>query len=376
MVSKYLRMAAMALCALGGFVHPAFFIPAAILALSLISTTTPRDFHEEQRPKPESSSIKRVTFRAEDDPDWQKPYLLACESPAESSFLIAMIEGFSLKPQLGVLKGSGLTLDMQVVLGRYRLDFFANRWLVIEIDGAAYHSSPDAVARDEARDAYLESYDYTVLRIPAKIVFSTPLQAVAKVRSALAAGRKVVSQPDGKRQAAAQKKPTLLDAALKFVDDFSAHMERAEQSMTAEKAMAKPRAIFEAEKVAIKIALEHADRQIEVDEFCAQSPENRKNYEENLAFFGAILKDSGNADPKGEVRQAIRERILPIEAPSPHPNPEINEDIKSRHRSLLEDRTEYFEKIRRQLSRNEQVRTLVMANLEEAGCLSCRDAVG
>jgi very-short-patch-repair endonuclease len=373
MVSKYLRMAAMALCALGGFVHPVFFIPAAILALSLISTTTPRDFHEEQRPKPESSSIKRVTFRAEDDPDWQKPYLLACGSPAESSFLIAMIEGFSLKPQLGVLKGSGLTLDMQVVLGRYRLDFFANRWLVIEIDGAAYHSSPDAVSRDEARDAYLESYDYTVLRIPAKIVFSTPLQAVAKVRSALAAGRKVVSQPDGKRQAAAQKKPTLLDAALKFVEDLDSHVQR---SVAFDQAMAKPLAIFEAEKVAIKLALEHADLQIKVEEFRAQSEEHRKNYEENFAFFGAILKDSGNADPLDGPRQVIGESIVPIEAPSHHPNPEINDEIKRRHRSLLEERSEYFEKIRRQLSRNEQVRTLVMANLEEVGCLSCRDAVG
>ncbi len=121
-----LRMAVVALCFLGGFFHLLFFIPAAILAWSLAGT--PEEFHEAQRPKPESSSIRRVRVRAE-DPGWKARYLGACESPAESSFLSAMIAGFSLQPQLGMLTGSGLALDMQVGMGRYRLDFLANGWL-------------------------------------------------------------------------------------------------------------------------------------------------------------------------------------------------------------------------------------------------------
>jgi hypothetical protein len=76
-----------------------------------------------------------------------------------------------------------------------------------------------------------------------------------------------------------------------------------------------------------------------------------------------------------DVYQVIRERIVPIETPSPHPNPDIDEDIKRTYRFLLEERSEYFEKIRRQVKRAERVRKLVQARLEEMGCPSCRDAI-
>jgi hypothetical protein len=182
-------------------------------------------------------------------------------------------------------------------MGRYRLDFFANGWLVIEIDGAAYHSSLDDVARDETRDAYLKSYDYTVLRIPAKVVFSTPLQAVAKVRSALAEGRGAASQPRGKQQAAAQEPASaravlgdVLKATSKIVDDFNDQMERSMVRDKAMAAMAKPNAILDAEKEAIKIALDYADATISVEDFCAQVPGNRDLYERNHAFFQNVMK--------------------------------------------------------------------------------------
>jgi very-short-patch-repair endonuclease len=381
MGSKYagLRLAVMAVCFLAGFLFsPLFLIPAAILAWSL--TGTPEEFHEAQRPKPKFSSIRRVRVAAEES-DWKARYFACCESPAESSFLSAMIGSFSLQPQLGMLTGSGLTLDMQVGMGPYRLDFLANGWLVIEIDGAAYHSSPAAVARDKARDAYLQSYDYTVLRIPAKVVFSTPAQATAKVRSALAEGRRVASQPDSKQQAAAQKPASvrmvlgdLLKATGKFVDDISVHME---QSRAFDEAMAKPKAIFEAEKTAIQSALKCADSEIEVENFlAAHSPEYRELYNECFVDIGSNMKEGRDGhDPMEELRQVMCEYIVPIETPSPHPNPEIDENIKRAYRLLLEERSEYFEKIRWQTKCNERLRKLVKAHLEEMGCSKCWDAI-
>jgi very-short-patch-repair endonuclease len=107
-----------------------------------------------------------------------------------------MMSSFSLQPDNGVLKAPGLALNMQVEMRPYRLDFLANGWLVIEIDGNVWHSSPEAVARDKARDEFFHSYNYTVLRIPAKVVFSTPQEAVRRVRASLAEGRKISIKPE------------------------------------------------------------------------------------------------------------------------------------------------------------------------------------
>ena len=56
--------------------------------------------------------------------------------------------------------------------------------LVVEIDGAAYHSFPEAVAKDKRRDAALNEHGFEVLRIPAKITLYSPSEAVARVKQA------------------------------------------------------------------------------------------------------------------------------------------------------------------------------------------------
>lgn len=70
---------------------------------------------------------------------------------------------------------------MQVKVGNYRLDFVANRTFIIEIDGAAWHSSPEAVERDRLRDAAMMAKGYKVLRISAKVVLTTPKEAVRRL---------------------------------------------------------------------------------------------------------------------------------------------------------------------------------------------------
>jgi quercetin dioxygenase-like cupin family protein len=62
-----------------------------------------------------------------------------------------------------------------------RVDFLANKHLVVEIDGAAYHSSAEAVENDRIRDEYLIENGYVILRIPAKVVFNSPGDAVERV---------------------------------------------------------------------------------------------------------------------------------------------------------------------------------------------------
>lgn len=125
-----------------------------------------------------------------DHPRWRAAWLSACESPAESEFLEAMIRVCRLKPDRGVLGSPEMKLRMQVPIGRYRADFVVDGWLVVEIDGAAYHSSREAVARDRERDRYMAGLGLTVLRIPARTVFRTPVIAVRRVRAAHGQGRR------------------------------------------------------------------------------------------------------------------------------------------------------------------------------------------
>ena len=70
----------------------------------------------------------------------------------EISFLNAMVAAFELTPVNGRLKGEGLTLQMQVPVMSYRLDFLIDDRLVVEVDGARWHSSPEAIERDAERD--------------------------------------------------------------------------------------------------------------------------------------------------------------------------------------------------------------------------------
>lgn len=133
-------------------------------------------------PSPQPRTWKTVT---REDDNWRELFIAACESPAEEKFLEAMIDEFNLTPKSGELISPSLTLAMQVRYGRYRFDFVANGRQVIEIDGAQWHSSPEAIERDRIRDNYSVEHGYRVLRIPAKTVFRAPWEAIALVKDAL-----------------------------------------------------------------------------------------------------------------------------------------------------------------------------------------------
>ena len=87
-----------------------------------------------------------------------------------------------------------LKLQMQVPVGRYRLDFLVDKRLIVEVDGAAYHSSPEAVEKDGQRDTFMKGEGFAVIRIPAKITLYNPKEAVERVRRAQAEVTKKTEQ--------------------------------------------------------------------------------------------------------------------------------------------------------------------------------------
>lgn len=133
---------------------------------------------DEDEPGPPS---KLETLTAEDK-DWQRYFQQYCESPAEIAFLDAMVTAFHLTPEKGQLRGGGLNLQMQVPVMNYRLDFLIDHGLIVEVDGAQWHSSPEAIKRDAERDKALAAKGYEILRIPAKVTLYKPDDAIKQVR--------------------------------------------------------------------------------------------------------------------------------------------------------------------------------------------------
>lgn len=118
-----------------------------------------------------------------------------CDSPAEEAFFDTMVSAYKMTTGPGCIAGEGIKLRTQVGLGRLRIgrnsawsqfrgDFLIDEKLVVEIDGETWHGSRDTKARDAARDEIIRAQGYTVLRIPASIVFNSPTEAVRRVEEA------------------------------------------------------------------------------------------------------------------------------------------------------------------------------------------------
>lgn len=145
-----------------------------------------RDEPERKRQEAEIEALLNEPISVE-DMRW------SCESPAEEAFFDAMVSSYGMTPGPGCIAGDGgIQLRTQIGLGQLRIgrssvwrqfrgDFLIDDKLVVEIDGATWHSSPDAIARDAARDKVIHAEGYTVLRIPASVVFDTPTEAVRRV---------------------------------------------------------------------------------------------------------------------------------------------------------------------------------------------------
>lgn len=166
-----------------GVVFWPFLVVGGLIAWSVYSDI--KDEPERKRQEAEVQARLKMPIAVKD-------MRRSCESPAEEAFFDAMVSAYRMTAGPGCIAGDGIELRTQIGLGQlkigrgsawreFRGDFLIDEKLVVEIDGAAWHGSPDAIARDDARDKVIRSNGYTVLRIPASVVFNTPAEAVRTV---------------------------------------------------------------------------------------------------------------------------------------------------------------------------------------------------
>ena len=353
--STGVRVGIAAILFVAGFIFPPLFVVAALLVWSIVADyRRPKDVH------PAGWFDRRWSVTAEDS-DWVSCFLPICESPAETAFLEAMIPAFDLKPEKGVLRSETLKLDLQAKIPPYRVDFLANDWLVIEIDGAAYHSSPEAIARDRARDKDLQSGPYVVLRIPAKVVFTAPGDAVERVKAALLSGRtprptvgdalRAVSLPTAKGMLGG-----MADAAERFSTYMATSLAVTEALKPVELAIASEKSVFDA-------AMNWARHKIEMEEFRNQHRLDQESFDQAKRDLGEAIQRRG-----GEKRKSPLVLQVPvIVRPSPHHDLSIDGAIQRHFDVAMAARSKYYAEIAHQLGSDDRLPNLIRPSLQELG---------
>jgi very-short-patch-repair endonuclease len=327
---------------------------ALLVAAFILWHFVPRVPKAAAEPSPRYRHDPRLTT---EQAQWQDFVEEHCESPAEVAFLRAMIGTFAMRPLNSALVADGVRLDFQVQEGRYRTDFLVNQWLVVEIDGAAYHSSPEAIARDQERDHYFEGLGYSVLRIPAKVVFNAPAEAVQRVRAALAVGKRerVVAPPEAEVSGFRRLGRTLggFSKAVNEINDF-VNLRHAVGSALAptEIAVARERSVFEA-------MLTVARRKVELDEWLGDDPEKRRMYEEHMARLEALY-ESKPAEPR--VIEPVHLSPPPLTGQA-----EIDEVINARYAALVAQRQDFLLSTRQTLRSEPAIQPHAEAFLANCG---------
>ncbi|MDX0532973.1 DUF559 domain-containing protein [Sinorhizobium medicae] len=352
-----IRGAITAILFLAGFAFPLIWIAAAFFAYTTYSAVP-----DPEPDTPENMYRSRQSTLTADDPEWREYFLAACESPAETAFLEAMINGYGLKPDNGILVAPGLELDMQTEYRPYRLDFLINKWLVVEVDGAAWHSSPEAVERDGIRDEFFVAKGFRVLRIPAKVVFNTPKKAVEMVRAAIARGRP--------QQKVVVKSPPISVAKTftnsaklvgKFLDDVNAHVTKAS---AIQEAMRPSNQTFSSEKIVIDSALETAKRKVALEAQLAADPNLREHFDAALVELEELLDSTRSAQPPKKTTIDIS----PMSWPPTHPDTEIGTAILEAYLKLTGARKRYFDEARQQILKDPRLSPHFQSHLESLGC--------
>lgn len=291
-----------------------------------------------------------------DQADWRRFAEAHCESPAELAFLQAMIESLKMRPHNGSLIADGIRLDFQVVEGRYRADFLVNEWLVVEIDGAAYHSSPEARMRDAERDLYFEGLGYSVLRIPAKLVFQTPTLAVDQVKSAVIVGKKELPL-----ELVVPVNSSGLARFSRTMATFAKNVDLAEKKIAVKRGLKKAEIAFGAEQSVWKAALEVAHQRRDHEEYLNKlGPEGRELYDQSLLDLRAALGSDASRD-------------LPLSSYEIFEGPDftddqwVNDNIQSGFDQISAQREDKFNAMREVVRRDPSLRKYVEVALIDLG---------
>jgi len=346
---------------LAGFAFPLIWIAAAFFAYTTYSA-----FPDPEPDTPENMYRPRQSTVTADNPDWREYFLTACESPAETAFLEAMINGYGLKPDNGILIAAGIEMDMQTEYKPYRLDFLINKWLVVEVDGAAWHSSSEAVERDGIRDEFFKAKGFSVLRIPAKTVFQTPTKAVDMVRAAIARGRPpqkvVVKSPP---ISVAKTFTNSAKSVGKFLDDLDAHVTKA---TAIDKAIGPAKQAFSTEKTVVDSAMKTARQAVDLEAQLSADPNLRKHFDATHAELEELIQSTKAKYVRDKPEAPTTITISPITRPESHPDSNINAAILLAYLNLTGDRARYFNDVRAQISNDPRLSSHVKEHLERLGC--------
>lgn len=88
--------------------------------------------------------------------------------------------------------------EVNIRIGRHEVDFlWRDHGLVVEVDGFRFHSSRPAFERDRLRDAELGGLGFRVMRTTWRQIVRGPEALVARIATALAAGKPQRRQPGG-----------------------------------------------------------------------------------------------------------------------------------------------------------------------------------
>lgn len=326
----------------------------ALLGL-LVAVFVVWHFLPDAKPPRPSPRFKNDLGASADDPQWRKFFEEHCESPAETAFLTAMIDAHELLPESGSLRSQDLKLDLQVQEGGYRVDFLANEWLVIEIDGAAYHSSEDAKERDRQRDSYFEYLGYSVLRVPAKIVFTDPEEAIRRVASALAAGRRSLVPPE--QASGFERLGNTMSGLGQAMEEINANVSR-QRAINA--ALDNPRQTFSFEKTIIDSAIASAVSQMKIELYVGGSAEKRETFDRHSAELAAAL---GRYDAENSVPNATRlgpgKTAIQFLPPPSHEDAGLDASIKTAYSQIEKERMRYLEETQKRIRSDPQLGQLI-----------------
>lgn len=337
----------------GVFFHLALLLAAALawsIYEDLKSPSTKNskpEKHEYTKHVPSFDTVKERQNVSKNDNEWQKYFLADCESPAEESFLTTVIEAFNLVPERGRLVGEKITLEMQVAKSRYRFDFLLNSSHIIEVDGAAWHSSQEQKERDRVRDEYCINFGYNVTRIPAKTVLYDYNKTVEIFRSLIDVSHTYQESKTVSTESKVAAKLTVSGFINEISREIDSKLDMGKYSRDFKKA-------FEHERMHLEAFCQSVEREIEIEKYLADSePETKSRFEAHRARLSALV----DSDKELVVIW------LPIQEPSGISDSDLQLRITSEFRALSEEREAYLKGVSDRCSTDLRFRELLREKL-------------
>ena len=313
-----------------------FIFPYVLIIVLCLAWVT---FVDSRSPKIENIPPPRTWVDATPaDSDWLDLFLKGCESPAEEQFLQAMVKEFDLYPNKGTLIAPRLSMEMQFTFQNYRFDFVLNGKYIVEIDGATYHSSPEQVERDRIRDEFSVANGYSVLRIPASVVFNNPAKAIRRVKDFAFKSTTAAAEPIAKRTPRQKPVSHYLGDFTKGVSSFARGVSNFTQSISdaslKQATTSNFREAISREQIFLDAMLSKVETEIRIMKL---SPDERKFHDDMYARF-----------TQGHVEKTLAETFcwIPVVLPTPVDNEEVQRQIEEECADALEERSKRFGDLR------------------------------